>query len=247
MDCFTEFFCEKADETVHFSFDYFKTEKDFDRLQIKSPGEFKRYISSGNRLDTGLRFDLVWQVSSHYWDVFSLIYSLFTSWFWIHFDFNWKYLRFKEPAKSVSRTIGICGSMDTMSLKICGKIPSCPMSNSNFTGSVYHFHFRYNFRCDTFTSIWSPVSLLINFKKWLYWYKWVRWFCKRYWIQSSPSMCTSRYSGETCCRWRSPMRSISQSWSNNGSNWRCCIHDWWYHACRRCCSNCWTSLNGNDS
>ena len=42
MDCFTEFFCEKADETVHFSFDYFKTEKDFDRLQIKSPGEFKK-------------------------------------------------------------------------------------------------------------------------------------------------------------------------------------------------------------
>jgi len=40
MDCFTEFFCENADETVHFSFDYFKTEKDFDRLQIKSPGEF---------------------------------------------------------------------------------------------------------------------------------------------------------------------------------------------------------------
>ena len=42
MDCFTEFFCEKADETVHFSFDYFKTEKDFDRLQIKSPGKFKK-------------------------------------------------------------------------------------------------------------------------------------------------------------------------------------------------------------
>ena len=40
MDCFTEFFCEEPDETVHFSFDYFKTEKDFDRLQIKSPGKF---------------------------------------------------------------------------------------------------------------------------------------------------------------------------------------------------------------
>ena len=44
MDCFTEFFCENADETVHFSFDYFKTEKDFDRLQIKSPGEFRKYM-----------------------------------------------------------------------------------------------------------------------------------------------------------------------------------------------------------
>ena len=38
MDCFTEFFCDKPGESVHFSFDYFKTEKDFDRLQIKSPG-----------------------------------------------------------------------------------------------------------------------------------------------------------------------------------------------------------------
>lgn len=114
------------------------------------------------------------------------------------------------------------------------------MSNSSFIGSVNNFHFLYKFR---FNFRLIPVSLLVNSYKRLYWHKRIRRFCTRYWIQSPSSMCPSRYSRETCCGWRSPMRSVSQSWSHNGSNWRCCIYDWRYNACCCCCSNCWSSLN----
>merc|ERR1712151_155339 len=41
-----------------------------------------------------------------------------------------------ELEKLVLRTIGIFGLMDTMSLKICGKILNCLMSNSNFIAII---------------------------------------------------------------------------------------------------------------
>ena len=127
MDCFTEFFCEEADETVHFSFDYFKTEKDFDRLQIKSPGQFQLKL---HRLHSRL---------------VSLILELGSGVFEISFTFQ-------ALAQKVLKTIGIYGSMDTMLPKMYGKIPNYPMLNSNFIGSFYHRPFLFHFRLQYCTS-----------------------------------------------------------------------------------------------